>query len=173
MQRYYPYLAAAGALVAVSLLTYQLTRSPHHPGLQRSNATRRRRGSQHARRHQRVNPEPDPGGVLSDEQLLQNLNQEGGDLGTAPPLGIHIPESAAEALIDTGHAAQQARGARVGDSSVDGREGRAERRRNSIARSENSFSAETRENNENQNLLTLLYTIAQVRPPPPPDGSVF
>ena len=102
---------------------------------------------------------------MTDEQLLQTLNQE---LNVNLPLGIHIPESTAEALTETGHAAQQARGARNG---LGGREGRAGRR-GSVLDTELSFEEETKENNENQNLLTLLYTIAQVGPQPAPRPSV-
>ncbi|KAA8899175.1 hypothetical protein FN846DRAFT_909736 [Sphaerosporella brunnea] len=158
LQRYYPLLLAGGAAIAIGL-AYRSYHSRRHsqPRLHRSNATRRARSSQ-ARRHQqqqRTNPEPEPGGVLTDDQLLETLNH-----AAAVSRGLNIPESAAEALTETGHAAQQARGARARAGSADGREGRAGRR-SSDAGSEFSFAAETKENSDNQNLLTLLYTIAQ------------
>ncbi|KAF8538352.1 hypothetical protein BDD12DRAFT_885287 [Trichophaea hybrida] len=164
LQKYIFYGTIVITLVisAVSYHSYT-TRSRPRKSLRRSNATRRRPSP--SRRHQRTNAaaaaaaasaaDSDGGGVLTDEQLFQHLNQEV-EPGANVPLGIHIPESAAEALTETGHAAQQARGARHG---VNGREGRTGRR-SSEHDTELSFE-ETKENNENQNLLTLLYTIAQ------------
>lgn len=89
---------------------------------------------------------------------MEALNQVG-DLTGLP---LDIPEAAAEALTETGHAAQQARGAR--GAAAGGATDREPRpgRRDSEAESEFSFTADTKENAENQNLLTLLYTIAQV-----------
>jgi hypothetical protein len=154
LQRYYPLLLAGGAAIAVGLAYRSYSsRRREQPRLRRSNATRRGRSS----RQQRTSADPDSGGVLTDEQLLDTLNQATGASGA-----LDIPESAAEALTETGHAAQQARRARAGSNSADGREGRAGQR-SSDADSEFSFAAETKENSENQNLLTLLYTIAQVR----------
>jgi hypothetical protein len=152
LQKYYPYLLA-GAIVAVSLISYRIYTTPSRSRrLRRSNATRRVSGT---RRRQRATVDPDSGGLLTNEQLLQQLNQEGD--GSQP--GIEIPESVAEALTETGHAAQEARGAGNVGLTVNGRSGR----RSSIQESEFSFAAETKESAENQNLLTLLYTIAQVR----------
>jgi len=156
------YILAGAIITTIAVFSYRSytarSRSSRRP-LRRANATRRRPSP--SRRHQRSNAtaaaDPDAGGILTDEQLIHALNQDA-ETGASIPLGIHIPESAAEALTETGHAAQQARGARNG---VNGREGRSGRR-SSEHNTELSFDEETKENNENQNLLTLLYTIAQV-----------
>ena len=165
LQWYSPYVIAGAVLATIAVLSYRsyAGRSRSSRRLKRSNATRRRNST--SRRHPRTTAtsaaaaatiDHDLGAVLTDERLLQTLNQE---LDANLPLGIHIPESTAEALTETGHAAQQARGARHG---LNGRDGRAGRR-GSVLDTELSFEEETKENNENQNLLTLLYTIAQVR----------
>ncbi|KAI5803857.1 hypothetical protein EDC01DRAFT_611613, partial [Geopyxis carbonaria] len=149
LSRYYPYLLV-GAFVLVSVTSYQIYSSRSSHRLKRSNA---RRANQ--RRRNRSRPaDPDPGGVLTTEQLHQALNQEDGEVPR-----IDIPDSIAEALTETGHAAQEARGAGSGGGG-DGREGRAGRR-SSDQESEFSFTPETKESIENQNLLTLLYSIAQ------------
>ena len=162
LRRYAPYVIAGAVLATFAVLSYRsyAGRSRSSRRLKRSNATRRRNSA--SRRHPRTaatHSDHEPEGILTDEQLLQTLNQE---LNVTLPLGIHIPESTAEALTETGHAAQQARGARNG---LGGREGRAGRR-GSVLDTELSFEEETKENSENQNLLTLLYTIAQVSPQP-------
>jgi len=161
LQRYYPYFIAGGVLLALVSYRFYTNQPQSSRRLRRSNATRRS-GAANSRRRQPnravATASPDPGSILSDEQLFEALNQIGSSEGLPP---LDIPEAAAEALTETGHAAQQARGARGAAANANDREGRAGRR-GSEAESEFSFAAETKENAENQNLLTLLYTIAQV-----------
>jgi len=162
LQRYYPYLIAGTAALALGLVSYRLytNRTQSSPSLRRSNATRRSGLSNPRRRQQNRaadTPSPEPGRELTNEQLFDALNQPEDSEG----LPLDIPEAAAEALRETGHAAQQARGARGAVASANEREGRAGRRAGDVD-SEFSFTADTKENTENQNLLTLLYTIAQV-----------
>lgn len=152
LNTYAPHFIALTVLAFVSYSLYNRYNTPPQRGLRRSNARRvpRRRFSSTA--HSRE------GDTITNEQLQQVLNGDTGGLptGTEP---IFIPESVAEGLTERGHAAQDARGA------GDGREGRAGRG-SSDQDSEYSFMPETsKEHLENQNLLTLLYTIAQVSGP--------
>lgn len=131
------------AIIAASLLAYQIyvsTKSSSTGRLKRSNA---RRVSRRNRRFGSVNGtggeagQVDGSEPISDERLHELLDQA----------TIDIPDSLAGALVEAAVAAQEARGAGTGGGP-----------RSVEETSEFSYAAEVK---ENQNLLNLLYLIAE------------
>lgn len=86
---------------------------------------------------------------MTDEQLVEALGAEG---------GMDIPPSVADALVDAAVAAQEARGA-GGDRAA--RSGGGGGGGGGDDESDFSYAPDTK---ENQNLLNLLYLIAEVYP---------
>ena len=142
LSRYYSVIVPV-AIIAASFITYQIylsTRTPNIKRLKRSNARRvsrrnpRRFGSVNGFNSGEVGGIDSEGNTLSDERLREVLDQE----------TIDIPDSMADTLVEAAVAAREARGAGVGIGPDD--------------LSEYSYAPEPK---ENQNLLNLLYLIAE------------
>ncbi|PUU74728.1 hypothetical protein B9Z19DRAFT_406666 [Tuber borchii] len=142
LSRYYSVIVPV-AIIAASLITYQIylsTRTPNVKRLKRSNARRvsrrnpRRFGSVNGFNSGEVGGIDSEGNTLSDERLREVLDQE----------TIDIPDSMADTLVEAAVAAREARGAGGGIGPDD--------------LSEYSYAPEPK---ENQNLLNLLYLIAE------------
>lgn len=145
------YLIPIG-LLAATLLSYHFYNISHTPASKRLKRSNARRGPRRAGRRTNSHPnsaassstaDPDSGGALTDEQLVEALGVEG---------GIDIPPSVADALVDAAVAAQEARGA-GGDRAARGGVGGGD---------DDSDFSYTPDTKENQNLLNLLYLIAEV-----------